>query len=267
MPTLLYLTDFWYPANGRAYYSEDLYLTGRLKEHFPLLIGHPQQALDLIHCADAIVFRNTGPVMHYREYFQQFVTEVQARGIPTFNSFDGKGDQQGKEYLVALTRAGYPVIPTADSLQDLPLLGPSEEYILKMKAGADSIGMERLSGAALEGRDLSGRILQPFVPFHYEVSFYFINDNFQYALYAPDPAQRWALTPYEATAEDLRFARQFIEWNGLTRGITRVDACRLPDGRLLLVELEDLNPYLSLDVLEESVRERFVAGLIAELGR
>ncbi|TXS31886.1 hypothetical protein EAO74_08195, partial [Streptomyces sp. gb1(2016)] len=55
------------------------------------------------------------------------------------------------------------------------------------------------------------------------------------------------------------FARRFVEWNTLTHGIQRVDACRTPEGGLLLVELEDLNPYLSLDLVSDRVREAFVA--------
>jgi hypothetical protein len=41
-----------------------------------------------------------------------------------------------------------------------------------------------------------------------------------------------------------------------------VDACRTRDGRLLLIELEDLNPYLSLLELDEKTRETFVANMV-----
>lgn len=48
-------------------------------------------------------------------------------------------------------------------------------------------------------------------------------------------------------------------------GIQRVDACRTRDGRLLLIELEDLNPYLSLLELDEKTRETFVADMVNAL--
>jgi hypothetical protein len=51
-------------------------------------------------------------------------------------------------------------------------------------------------------------------------------------------------------------------------GIQRVDACRTQEGELLLVELEDLDPYLSLDRVDEATRTRFLedfAGAIAAL--
>lgn len=51
---------------------------------------------------------------------------------------------------------------------------------------------------------------------------------------------------------------KFIEWNRIENGIQRVDACRTRDGKLLLVELEDLNPYLSLLELDRKTRERFM---------
>ncbi len=80
------------------------------------------------------------------------------------------------------------------------------------------------------------------------------------------------LEPYAASAEDLelRPALHRLE-HPRPHGIQRVDdACRTADGALLLVELEDLNPYLSLDRVGEDVREAFVARLktsIASLPR
>lgn len=62
-------------------------------------------------------------------------------------------------------------------------------------------------------------------------------------------ADCWTLRPldkYVATEEDIAFATEFIRWNNICSGIQRVDACRTKDGKLLLVELEDLNPYLSI---------------------
>ena len=55
---------------------------------------------------------------------------------------------------------------------------------------------------------------------------------------------------------------KFIKWNNINNAIERVDACRTKDGKLLLVELEDLNPYLSLLDLDEDTRKKFVNDLI-----
>jgi hypothetical protein len=263
--TILYLTDLYYKAQGRNYYEEDLSLTEKLKDHFTILIGHPQQALSCLHCADLVVFRNTGPVMGYKAYFNQFVQAVQGQGILTFNSFDGKADMKGKDYLLQLTREGFPVISTVEKLDELAQLGAPEKYIVKLKDGADSIGMQVLAEKDLLHYSLQNQLIQPFIHFDYEVSFYYLDNQFQYALYAPDKKKRWDLVPYEPTADDLAFAERFIQWNNMARGIVRVDACRLPDDRLLLVELEDLNPFLSLDALSPAAREGFVTNFIAAL--
>ena len=53
----------------------------------------------------------------------------------------------------------------------------------------------------------------------------------------------------------------------LAHGIQRVDACRAPDGELLLVELEDLNPYLSLDLVDDRTRDGFVTAMARSLHR
>lgn len=66
---------------------------------------------------------------------------------------------------------------------------------------------------------------------------------------------------YVPTEADLFFAKRFIEWNNLDLGIQRVDACRDEQGEILLVELEDLNPYLSLLELPEETRQNFVKAI------
>ncbi|MDQ3277783.1 MAG: hypothetical protein M3Q06_05630, partial [Bacteroidota bacterium] len=83
--------------------------------------------------------------------------------------------------------------------------------------------------------------------------------------YAPDKERRWDLKEYIPTADDLAFADRFMAWNNMARGIVRVDACRLENGQLLLVELEDLNPFLSLDALNEEKRDLFISNIIAVL--
>jgi hypothetical protein len=267
MKKILYLTDLYYQANGRKYYEEDLYITSKLKDHFTVLIGNPTQAISFIDCADIIVFRNTGPVIYYQEYFTAFLKAVNEHHVKTFNSFDGKADIKGKQYLLDLTKAGYPVIPTIDNTDEIHTLGSTERYILKLKNGADSIGMQVISNEELFKLGTTDKLVQPFLDFEYEVSFYYLNNKFQYALYAPDKHKRWELKEYQPTSDDLLFAARFIEWNNMQRGISRVDACRIKDGSLLLVELEDLNPFLSLDLLSEQKRNRFINDLIEALKR
>ncbi|WP_405453183.1 hypothetical protein OG350_34140 [Streptomyces achromogenes] len=266
-PRLLYVTDLAYQARGRRYCDEDIHLTSRLRAHFDLALCHPLDATALMDGFDAVVVRNSGPVLGHQREYEAFRARALAVGTRVYNPLTGKADMAGKQYLLDLTAAGYPVIPTVDRAADLPVLPAAERYVVKPTAGADSLGLRIVPAGELNALATGEVLIQPCVDFAYEVSFYFVDDDFQYALYAPDPARRWELEPYPATAADLEFARRFIDWNALGCGIQRVDACRTADGGLLLVELEDLNPYLSLDVLPERDRDRFVAAFTASLSR
>lgn len=265
-PRLLYVTDLAYPAKGRRYGDEDIHLTARLRADFDLALCHPLDAAALMEGFDAVVVRNSGPVLAYEKEYEAFRERALTLGTRVYNPLHGRGDMAGKQYLLDLTAAGHPVIPTADRPEDLHGLPDATEYAVKPRAGADSIGLRFVAREELAALPYGDLLVQPRVHFRYEVSFYFVDDLFQYALYAPDPERRWVLEPYEPTAEDLAFARRFIEWNTLDHGIQRVDACRTPEGGLLLVELEDLNPYLSLDRVAEPVRERFADTLVRSLG-
>ncbi|MEU6547868.1 hypothetical protein [Streptomyces sp. NPDC046859] len=266
-PRILYVSDLAYPARGRRYCDEDIHLTSRLREDLDLALCHPRDAAALMDAFDAVVVRNSGPVLGYQDVYDDFRRRALAAGTRVYNPLTGKGDMAGKQYLLDLTAAGFPVIPTVDRAEDLHLLPGAGRYVVKPRLGADSIGLRMVSGAeAREAAD--GTVLvQPHVDFAYEVSFYFVDDAFQYALYAPHTDRRWQLEPYEPSAADLDFARRFVEWNTIGHGIQRVDACRAPDGALLLVELEDLNPYLSLDAVDDTRRDAFVTAMKESLRR
>ncbi|MFC9337107.1 hypothetical protein ACFT0G_25685 [Streptomyces sp. NPDC057020] len=266
-PRLLYVTDLAYPARGRRYCDEDIHLTARLRDSFDLALCHPLDAAALMDGFDAVVVRNSGPVIGYQKEYDTFRERALAEGTRVYNPLHGRGDMAGKQYLLDLTTAGYPVIPTVDRPEDLHRLPAADAYAVKPKAGADSIGLRFLAHEELAGLRYDGLLVQPRIDFRYEVSFYFVDDLFQYALHAPDPARRWVLEPYEPTGDDLDFARRFVDWNTLDHGIQRVDACRAPGGELLLVELEDLNPYLSLDRVPEETRDRFVTAFTDSLHR
>ncbi|MEU2060433.1 hypothetical protein [Streptomyces sp. NPDC013455] len=266
-PRLLYVTDLAYQARGRRYCDEDIHLTSRLRAHFDLALCHPLDAEALMDGFDAVVVRNSGPVLGYQRAYEAFRARALAAGTRVYNPLTGKADMAGKQYLLDLTAAGFPVIPTVDRAEDLHLLPAAPRYVVKPKLGADSLGLRVVPESRLAEHAAGDVLIQPRVDFLHEVSFYFVDDDFQYALYAPDPQRRWELKPYQATAADLEFARRFIDWNDLGYGIQRVDACRDLDGTLLLVELEDLNPYLSLDALPEEDRDAFVAAFTASLNR
>ncbi len=262
---ILYVTDLTYQAAERRYCDEDIYLSDRLRADFDIVLCHPADAASLMDAFDLVVVRNSGPVIHYLDTYHEFRRQAQADGVRVFNELTGKADMVGKQYLLDLFDAGYPVIPTISTPDALPRLPAADEYVVKPKLGADSVGMKVVTRSDLETVDWGGMLVQPLIDFTYEVSFYFIGREFHYAMNAPEPTRRWELQHYEPTAADLEFAQRFVDWNDLIHGIQRVDACRTRSGELLLVELEDLNPYLSLDLLPDAVREHFIEALTASI--
>jgi hypothetical protein len=266
-PRLLYVTDLSYPARGRRYGDEDVDLSARLRDAYDVALCHPLDAAALLDAFDVCLVRNSGPVIHYQDAYDAFREVALRTGARVHNPLTGRGDMAGKQYLVDLAAQGLPVIPTVDRHADVGRLPDAPRYVVKPKTGADSIGLETLDRADLGSLafDDGTLLVQPYVDFRYEVSFYFVDRVLQYALHAPDPQRRWELRPYEPTGADREFAQRFADWNTLEHGIQRVDACRTADGDLLLVELEDLNPYLSLDLVPEKTRDRFVAALHASL--
>lgn len=263
----LYVTDLAYQARGRRYCDEDIFLTSRLRDDFDVALCHPLDAAALMDAFDVVVVRNSGPVLHYQKEYDAFRERATAVGTRVYNPLTGRGDMAGKQYLLDLTAAGHPVIPTVDRPEDLHLLPETGQYAVKPKVGADSIGLSFVPREELGGLAYGDILVQPRIDFRYEVSFYYVDDTFQYALHAPDPERRWVLDRYEPTDADLAFARRFIDWNTLDHGIQRVDACRTQEGALLLVELEDLNPYLSLELVSDRTRDSFVASMTASVHR
>lgn len=260
--TILLITDFYYQASGREYFREDIELSAFLRKYFHVCMGHIADITRVIHTVDAVLIRNTGPQSQHRQELKAL------KNIPDIivsNDLFGKGDIQGKQHLLDLFQAGFPVIPSTNSLEEIDQLGHCERYLLKFMDGADSVGIKICSPEELPKTLNNNVVLQPFIEFEYEVSFYFIDKQFYYALYTPDSKKRWDLKVYSATSEDIQFAQKFVAWNTCKSGIQRVDACRLSDGKLLLMELEDYNPYLSLNLLSEHVKQQFLTALCESL--
>ncbi|CEH33495.1 hypothetical protein [Romboutsia lituseburensis] len=270
MKKILFVTDLYYNANGRRYYEEDLFITSKLRDEFKLVICNPKDMDSFNDEFDLTIFRNAGPVANFPDEYNKFRNKIKANNLKTYNSFDGKGDMNGKDYLLELTNLNYPVIKTIDRIDNFDKLPNVDKYVIKPKDGADSIGMEIISKDEVYkkvSKEDRNTLIQPAINFEYEVSFYFIDKDFQYALYAPDKSKRWELKEYKATKEDLEFANKFIEWNNIDHGIQRIDACRDENGELLLVELEDLNPYLSVLELSSDVQDKFIKSLVKSVNR
>lgn len=251
--TVLLLTDFSYQAKGREYFREDIELSNYLRKYFKVCISHMADCEKVIDHVDCVLIRNTGPQMLHEKELAKL---RKRKDLVLFNDLAGQGDINGKEHLLKLFKAGYPVIPTFQSREELSKFGAVNRYLMKPLNGADSCGVKIVGASEVEFDERY--IIQPVVDFVYEVSFYIIGKQFHYSFYAPNPEKRWELKPYEPSRADLTFAQTFINWNSCKDGIQRVDACRCKNGELLLMELEDYNPFLSLDLLDSHTKIKFL---------
>jgi hypothetical protein len=259
--SLLLVTDLLYPAAGRRYGDEDVWLANQLRATFDVASCSPLVAERLVDRFDLVLVRNTGPVMNYHDVYISFREHMALSGTRVVTDLGAKADALGKNYLLEMSRAGFAVIPTIDRREDLALL-PSGDLLVKPLLGADSRGMRVVAYDALPD-DLAGFLVQPMLDIDHELSFVYVDNDFLYALRTGE--SRWQVIQFQPTDEELAFARSFIDWNDVVHGVQRVDACRTRDGQLLLVELEDLNPYLSLDVLDRATQEKFVEALTHSL--
>lgn len=267
---LLFLTDPAYPAADRPRYGEeDLLLIARLEAWADVRTSAVPGAADLLDGVDGVVIRNCGPVLDHAGAFDRLVKGIRRRGLPCYNSLDGRGDQVGKDHLVELDAAGHPVIPTSTSAEAARRRSPeAARFMVKRRRGADSQGQQVIERDRLDAVDPTADVVvQPLLAIEREVSFMVVSGAVTWAVQTRPGGPRWALEPFTPTAEDLAFARRFVEWNPMTHGVQRIDAMRGPDGQLLLMEIEDLNPFLSLELLDADERDRVVQVLAEDVRR
>lgn len=190
---------------------------------------------------------------------EKFSKRIIAKNLPRIN-FDGKFDGKGKEYLADLYKNGYQVIPTIDNIDDIKLLKPYDKYMLKLKHSYDGIGQYIVTEKELRKQFNDSYIIQPFMEFESEVQFYYIKEKLEYALeFKPSKVPNYPnAVEYKYNNQELEIANTFAKLNGDYYGIQRIDFIRLKDGTLLLTEIEDISPYLDLDCIDETIRNKFI---------
>jgi hypothetical protein len=262
MKSLLYLTN---KSNG--FYEEDTFLIDRLKLYYKVIVCHPLECKKYLNEISGVVIRNVWPTSEYREGWEHVLDSIRSSKLPTFNSLDGSGDITGKEYLIELYKKKLPVIPSISSLSDLDKLPETESYWVKPFFGCDGEGSQQITTKALGNFNLKGYIIQPYIEFTSEPSFYYLDNKFLYAVEMPNRLKDTGIKLYTPTKEDIEFAEKFINWNSLSVGIQRIDAVRTKAGSLLLTEIEDVAEYLYLLDIEPEVREKISDALIDTIRR
>ncbi|MBP7133817.1 hypothetical protein KBA73_01245 [Patescibacteria group bacterium] len=260
LPSLLFITN---PHHSDP--EEDLFLAEYLSHAFALQMVDPVEAVAILPQFRRCLIRNAWPSRQFVKEFQELKRLCEVHQIKSYNTFHRNAFIEDKTYLLELYRDGYPVIPTIDHQRDLPLLPEVESYIIKPKNGCSSHGVESLTREELLVRELNAHLIQPEIDFIDERSFYFIDDRFEYAMVSAGKQHRWELTEYKPSESELQWAQKFVTWNQMPYGLQRIDGCRLPSGEMLLMEVEDSMPMLTLSDLTDSRREEVLASFTKSL--
>ena len=157
-------------------------------------------------------------------------------------------------------KQGYNVIPTIDKIEDFHLLPKAIMYVKKPITGYDGFDMQFIDKDQVANITLDNEVLQPKLDFKSEVQMYFVNDKFEYALeYTPSKWPDYPI-PQETTPtkEEIDNALKFIKLNNLSCGFGRIDFLRLNDNSLIMLELADSNPNMSLPYLKRETSNKFL---------
>jgi glutathione synthase/RimK-type ligase-like ATP-grasp enzyme len=199
------------------------------------------------------------------EDFLATLDRIAAMGVPVFNSPDVVRWNIRKTYLRDFEARGVPIIPTlwperpaAADIGAAFAKFATEDVILKRQVGGGARAQVRYTRANMPAEgpimDRPGMI-QPFIPSiatEGEYSFLFVDGEFSHALvkrakqgdYRIQEAYGGSSQRIDATSQDERQARAVLEALDEPQLYARVDMVRGADGRLLLMELEVIEPYL-----------------------
>lgn len=254
--------------------EEDVTLTQYLRSRFDIdhedvgiVFTHPEK----IPNYQMVVLRNVWPIEDNLAALQLLAKTLQRHGIPAYNPLGPEGFRENKNYLLLLTDLGYPVIPTISDKGEIDQLGKPDFYLVKPLHGCSSRGIEKLTYDALMACDIKNQVIEPFIEFEREASFFFIDGQFCHALRTLKKVDykiestRWEMELWQPSKAETKWAEQFIRWGALPYGLERVDAGLKSDGEMLLLEIENLAPFLSLGILPTAAKELFLDRLAASI--
>ena len=222
--------------------------------------------LETFSSFDAVLLGTTWDYQDRRDEFVKRLSDIEATGVPLFNSAALIGWNIDKTYLRELADKGALTIPTLWSVS------PSKADIENAfdKLNADKLVIKRQVGAGAEGQMLVDRdesefdpavldrpvMIQPFlraIQEEGEYSFIFIDGVFSHALlktassgdYRIQSAYGGQEQAIDPDHEDLGAAQSILSLLPDPNPLyARIDMVRGQDGGLLLMEAELIEPYL-----------------------
>ncbi len=213
---------------------------------------------------------------YFEENEQEFLTAMAqiCQKTELFNRFDTINWNSNKAYLEELGNQGAPIIPSVlvDKLSEARVIRAMEKLeadkvVIKPEVGGGAwrqVLYEK--GEPFPDKEElppEGAMIQPFlksVKTEGEYSFLYFGDGFSHALVKRPKTNDYRVQSiyggsehaYEPTKEERAQARAVLDVLDFTPLYARVDFLRGNDGRLLLIELELIEPYLYLTFSEGS---------------
>jgi hypothetical protein len=232
---------------------------------------------------DAAVIGTTWDYWDRVEDFLATLAKIETK-MPLFNSADTVRWNIQKTYLRDLEKRGARLIPTLwmETVDDavaraaFETLG-ADDLVFKRQIGAGAHGQHKVKRGEPVPEMPHAMMVQPFLPMiqtEGEFSFLFIDGAFSHALIKTAKAGDYRIqSSYGGTnrkidpsTDDLGAARAIMEALDEPLLYARVDMLRGVDGRLYLMELEIIEPYLYPHEGPE-LGPRFAAGLARRLGK
>lgn len=232
---------------------------------------------------DAAAIRATFDYIDDRDGFLDTLSAIDSAGCRIFNPLEVVRWNSDKRYLLEIAHRGMPTVPTWQAGRDEPAAIRSSleklgagEAVLKPAVGAGGSGVRRAAVRDVEKELAPGLLVQPLldsVVTEGEWSFVYIDGAFSHALrklpaegdYRVQEIYGGTLALAEASNADLAAADAI--YSMLPPGLlyARLDLARL-NGRLVVMELELIEPVLSFDLIPQAA-SRMADALMARLAQ
>lgn len=143
---------------------------------------------------------------------------------------------------------------------DISLLPASETYLLKPLDSYNGYGQKKICKEEITDEMTNQYIIQPYIEAKSEMQFYFVNHKLEYARqYIPNKlADNVIVKNYIYSEEEAMIATKFAKLNQNFNGVQRIDFIQDMTDNLLLLEIEDAAPYLSLVKIPLPLQKQFL---------
>ncbi|MBL7664839.1 MAG: hypothetical protein JNM93_06865 [Bacteriovoracaceae bacterium] len=219
---------------------------------------------------DFVIVRNTWDYIDKYDLFLQVLKEIKASSAKLINPYETLVWNSNKTYLEELTLKGVPVVTSfqikqlnLERLQEILMMVKTEDFVIKPTVGAGGQDTFRMKTTltteeqemllkALGGRDV---LIQPFIQSiltEGEYSYVFVNKKFSHAILKTAKAGEFRIheefggrvDSYRPTHQEIEEVTSILNKIPYPMFYCRIDVARNEKGKLVLMELEAVEPQL-----------------------